>query len=242
MLVLVLGKTWLQRARTTYVGLLGTVVAIGLAISGFAVQLGWPELSPSPIPGPPPEDKVAIAGAPGRAAVTAPRGGYVAGPGMNARRGGTGRRAAARGAPSERAASGIGPASGDGVSAASPVAGPVSPTRRSSPPAPTEPSADREEGAGPTEPKDKDAGRAGRPAPRGPHAATTASSGKGNAWGRSREHDFAGKGKGAPTAAPVAPQAPPATAAAEGEESGGYGRENGCGHDRGARPHGKEGK
>lgn len=73
--VSVFGDGVLERARSTYLGLLGGTAAIGLAIVAFVLQLGWPIGADRPLPSAPPKRQavaagVAVAAAPSRPAAS----------------------------------------------------------------------------------------------------------------------------------------------------------------------------
>lgn len=227
-LVGILGGGWAQRVRTAFVGLLGIVVALGLAMVGVMAHLGFPDFPLSPLPDPPAEGRTAVGAAtivPGAAASrsSARRGGDAGDGPSSARRDAT---------ATDRAATA--PGGLDRVSAARAVAVPVSApaSPKADPPAAAKPPPDPGSGgAAPTRSPGEAAGAAGQtqgergnePAPAEPDPAPP--------------HPGNGSGKGqAPSS-----HAPPAHAAASSAKDDGPGPANGhaFGNDESGGPPGK---
>lgn len=226
----ILGSGWVQRARTTFIGLLGVVVATGLVAVGVMVNLDLPEFPLSPIPDPPAESRTAADVATAVPVATAPRRGGV---------GGGRSRLATRGEATPKDAAVAAPRGSDRVSAAPETAVPVStPARPEADPPPTAkpPPAPGGEGGAPSRPPGETGVQASQtqrklvdePAPAGPDSvASHPGKGKGT-----------GTGKGQAAAADVPP--PHSTASLAEDDGPGSGQGHAFGRDKGHGPHGKK--
>lgn len=226
----ILGSGWVQRARATFIGLLGVVVATGLVAIGVMVNLDLPDIPLSPIPDPPAEGRTTAEVASAVPVATAPRSG-----------GAGGGRLATRGeVPATKDAAVAAPRGSDRVSAAReaavPVSTPTSPEADPPPAAKPPPAPGGEDGA-PSRSPDEAGIQASQtqdklvdePAPAG-HESVAPHPGKGRGIG-------AGKGQGPPADVP-----PPHSAAsvAENDGPGRSGAGNAFGHDKESGPHGKK--
>lgn len=220
----ILGSGWVQRARTTFIGLLGVVVATGLVAIGVMVNLDLPEFPLSPIPDPPAEGRTAADVASAVPVATAPR-----------RGGAGGGRLATRGeAPAAKDAAVAAPQGSERVSAvpeaAVPVSTPVRPEADPLPAAKPHPAPGSEGGAPSHSPDEAGVpasqARGDEPAPAG-HDSTAPHPGK-------------GKGTGKGQAAPADVPPPHATASIAEGDGPGSGQSHAFGHDKGHGPHGKK--
>lgn len=225
----ILGSGWVQRARTTFIGLLGIVVATGLAVIGIMVHSDLPDFPLSPIPDPPAEGRTAADVATAVPVATAPRRGGVDG----------GHLATRSEMPAAKNAAVAAPRGSDRVSAAPeaavPVSTPVRPEAEPPPAAKPHPAPGSEGGAPSRSP-----GEAGvqvsqaqgklvdEPDPAG-HDSAAPHPGKGKG---------AGKGQGPPADVPP----PHATASIAEDDGPGSGQGHAFGHDKENGPHGKKAK
>jgi hypothetical protein len=217
----ILGSGWVQRTRTTFIGLLGIVVATGLGAIGVMVNLDLPEFPLSPIPDPPAEGRTAANVASALPPATAPRRGGVGGG-----------RLATRGEATPKDTGPAAPRGPERVSAAPeaavPVSTPTSPETDPPPAAKPHPAAGNEGGA-PSRPPEETGPPAKQTQGDEPAPASQASA---------APHPGKGKGKGQAAPADVPP--PHSTASIAEDDGPGSGQGNAFGHDKGHGPHGKK--
>jgi hypothetical protein len=220
----ILGSGWVQRARTAFIGLLGIVVALGLGLVGFMVNLGFPDFPLSPIPDPPAESRTAT-GVATAVPPAATRGG---------RAGSARSRLATRGEATANDTAVAAPPRPERVAAAPeaavPVSTPASPEDDPSPAAKPRPAAGSEGGAPSRSP-----GEAGVPARQ--------AQGDGPAPpGQAPAPPDPGKGKGTGKGQAAPAGVPPPHATASSAEDDGPGEGHAFGHDKENGPHGKKAK